>query len=122
MLANAPSNSVVGKASESKGSESAENEMADEKHLELVDTPAGHLVYGNDDEEPELHARTYIALAAMLSLNLVQVVALQGPPAVVSDTRPRFLPTGVEPADQYSCTAFVYRIEPQKPGSRDVGA
>ncbi len=39
--------------------------------------------YTNDDEEPELHARTYVALAAMFLLNLVQVVALQGPPAAV---------------------------------------
>ena len=35
------------------------------------------------DAEPELHARTYIALAAMVLLNYIQVLALQGPPAVV---------------------------------------
>jgi hypothetical protein len=33
--------------------------------------------------EPELHARTYIALAAMILLNFVQILALQGPPTVV---------------------------------------
>lgn len=37
----------------------------------------------DEDVEPELHARTYIALAAMILLNYVQVLALQGPPAVV---------------------------------------
>jgi hypothetical protein len=52
-------------------------------HLENGITPASNLVY-EDDEEPELHARTYFALAAMFFLNLVQVFALQGPPAVVS--------------------------------------
>jgi hypothetical protein len=33
--------------------------------------------------EPELHARTYIALAAMILLNFIQILALQGPPTVV---------------------------------------
>lgn len=43
------------------------------------------LVYDNADEEPELHFRTYIAIAAMFLLNLTQVFALQGPPVVVRD-------------------------------------
>lgn len=41
------------------------------------------LVYDNVDEEPELHARTYVAVGAIFILYLVQVLALQGPPAVV---------------------------------------
>lgn len=41
-----------------------------------------NLVY-EEDEEPELHAQTYFALAAMFLLNLVQVFGLLGPPAVV---------------------------------------
>lgn len=54
------------------------------EHLERVDTIAGaNLVWDHTDEEPEIHARTYFALAAMFLLNLVQVFALQGPPAVV---------------------------------------
>ena len=52
-------------------------------HLEETVTREENLVY-DADEEPELHARTYLALAAMFLLNLVQVFALQGPPAVVS--------------------------------------
>jgi hypothetical protein len=51
-----------------------EKNSDEEQHLE---------VYNDDEEEPEIHARTYVALAAMFLLNLVQVVALQGPPAVV---------------------------------------
>ena len=43
----------------------------------------GNLVYENVEEEPELSVRTYVALAAMFLFNYVQVVALQGPPAVV---------------------------------------
>ena len=56
------------------------------KHTNLADyieTKPHDLVYDDDEREPELHARTYFALAAMFILNLVQVVALQGPPAVV---------------------------------------
>ena len=60
-----------------------EKNLSDEKHLEQIVTSETNLVYDDVDEEPELHARTYIALAAMFFLNLVQVVALQGPPAVV---------------------------------------
>lgn len=62
-----------------------EKNLSEEKHLERIVTSESNLVYDDVDEEPELHARTYIALAAMFLLNLVQVVALQGPPAVVGD-------------------------------------
>jgi hypothetical protein len=62
-----------------------EKDLSEEKHLERIVTSEENLVYDDVDEEPELHARTYIALAAMFLLNLVQVVALQGPPAVVGD-------------------------------------
>jgi hypothetical protein len=58
--------------------------LSDEKHLEHVSTNEGNLVYDDVDEEPELHARTYIALLSMFALNFVQVFALQGPPSVVS--------------------------------------
>lgn len=58
--------------------------FVNEQHLEQVTTSNGNLEYNNSEEEPEMHARTYLALAAMFLLNLAQVVALQGPPAVVS--------------------------------------
>ena len=57
--------------------------FADTKQAELPSTPEKDLIDDEVDEEPELHFRTYIALAAMFLLNLVQVFALQGPPAVV---------------------------------------
>ncbi len=41
-------------------------------------------VYDQDEEEPQLHARTWIALAAFFLLNYVQVLALQSPSSVVS--------------------------------------
>jgi len=53
------------------------------QHLEEADARAD-LVYDNVNEEPEIHMRTWIALAAMLLLNLTQVFAIQGPPAMVS--------------------------------------
>ncbi len=54
------------------------------KDLEKWDTLPGNLVYDEVDEEPELHARTYGAMAALLMLNLVILFALQGPPSFVS--------------------------------------
>lgn len=55
----------------------------DVKHVECVSLASDNLEYDDINEEPELHARTYLALAAMFLLNMVQVFALQGPPAVV---------------------------------------
>lgn len=37
-----------------------------------------------EDVEPALHARTYMALFALFLLNMVQLVALNGPPSGVS--------------------------------------
>lgn len=50
---------------------------------------AGHrLTYVDEEEEPELHFRTYCAVAAMFLLNFVQVFALTGPPVVVRHSGP----------------------------------
>lgn len=43
-----------------------------------------NLVYDDAEEEPEIHIRTWVAVAAMFLLNLVQILALLGPPVVVS--------------------------------------
>jgi hypothetical protein len=51
------------------------------------DTQRTNLVYDDDDEEPELHARTWVALGAMALLNFVVIFALLGPPAVVCASR-----------------------------------
>lgn len=45
-----------------------------------------NLVYSDASQEPEIHLRTYIAVVAMLLLNYVQIIALQGPPLVASET------------------------------------
>ena len=62
-----------------------------EKHIEDASSndDQNNLHYDEGDQEPELHARTYVALFAMFMLNGVQVLALQGPPAVVSDRSKR---------------------------------
>ena len=54
------------------------------KHLEYADSIDGDLVYDDAEHEPELHIRTWIALAAMCLFNYVVVFALLSPPAVVS--------------------------------------
>ena len=59
-----------------------EDEKAGDKHVESAATTSA-LDYDDDEHEPELHARTYVALLAMFLLNMVQVLALLGPPAVV---------------------------------------
>lgn len=63
-------------------SEAPERTSSEAQYLEKTVTE-GNLVYDDVEEEPELHMRTYIALASMFLLNLVQVFALQGPPVVV---------------------------------------
>lgn len=55
----------------------------EKESLEQTPSQEGNLFY-DGEEEPEIHMRTWIALASMWLLNLVQVFALQGPPAVVS--------------------------------------
>lgn len=64
-------------------SETPEKQSSEAQHMEKS-VPVQNPVYDEVDEEPEIHMRTWIALASMFLLNLVQVFALQGPPAVVS--------------------------------------
>lgn len=52
-----------------------------EKALSTIDD---NLVYDDAEEEPEIHIRTWFAVAAMFLLNFVQILALLGPPVVVS--------------------------------------
>ncbi|RMZ30873.1 hypothetical protein D0859_05007 [Hortaea werneckii] len=81
------------KGAEEKGAEEkgAEEKGAEEKDAEQNVPSDGEeqqgphdLVYDKADKEPELHWRTFIAIAAMFLLNLTQVFALQGPPVVLS--------------------------------------
>lgn len=58
-----------------------EDVISDEKSKTASEV---NLVYNDIEEEPEIHFRTYVAVAAMLILNYVQIIALQGPPVVVS--------------------------------------
>jgi hypothetical protein len=67
------------KISSPKGVEKAQESLRED----CLEDVGDNLVYQNDDEEPELHARTWIAVACLFMLNYVQVFALQGPPAVV---------------------------------------
>lgn len=50
-------------------------------HVEKVD---GNLHYDNEEEEPELHFRTYIAVGSVIVFTFAGLWSLQGPPSVVS--------------------------------------
>jgi hypothetical protein len=88
MASNTVSNVPVEKSAQPNGSEfvsiEEKRDMSSDKQIEDADKNDGNLHYDEVDEEPELHMRTYVALFSMFMLNMVQVVALQGPPAVVS--------------------------------------
>lgn len=77
---------VTPPASTSNGSE-----KMDVKHDELAPAVTnairGDFDYTDEDEEPVLHHRTYIALLSLFILNFVQVVALNGPASIVSGRR-----------------------------------
>lgn len=65
--------------------------------------------YDEKDEEPVLHWRTYVALAAIFMLNLSMLVALNGPPAVVRSDLIR----GLQEANfgaLYISTAWLQRL------------
>lgn len=47
------------------------------------DNDISNIVYDLAELEPEVHLRTYLAVASMIVINFVQVLALQGPPTVV---------------------------------------
>jgi hypothetical protein len=81
------------------GDPTAENRVHKATEVSREDTPgaggdlekttsmsSGNLVYDDDDEEPVIHIRTYIALLSMFLMNFVQTFALQGPPSVVSQS------------------------------------
>lgn len=78
--------------------------------------PSGNLVYDHDDEEPEIHLRTWIAMASMFMMNFVQVFALQGPPSVV-----RKLPFSVTTTRLTLNPALVHRCLSQQPSSANLG-
>ena len=80
---------------------------------------SGNLVYENTEEEPELHMKTYIALAAMFMLNMVQLVALQGPPTLVrADT---VVGLAFQPSSNHQSAARQYRHRLERHRLPDVG-
>lgn len=64
-----------------------ETEKHEEEYVDRVADPSridrADMTYLGEDEEPELHLRTYIAISALFILNYVQLVALTGAPALV---------------------------------------
>ena len=89
-----------------------------EKHLEHVNIVQGDLTYDDAEHEPELHMRTWIALAAICLFNYNVVFALLSPPAVASDPQPDFQHSVADPffAD------LVYRDKPRRHDYPNMGA
>ena len=98
---------------------SSQEQVHDEKtptetqHLEKSIT-AENFVYNDAEEEPELHMRTWLALASMFLLNMVQVFALQGPPAVVC--------TSICCVTQLIEAALLHWGQPRQSASTDLGS
>ena len=63
--------------------QSKDNVVEEFQHVERTKEQIEENLVYEEDEEPELHAQTYFAIAAMFLLNLVQVFGLLGPPAAV---------------------------------------
>lgn len=68
--------------------DAVEKVASDVNHSQRTFDRTGNLSYEKEDEEPELHLRTYLAFGVVLLLNYTQIIALQGPPAVVSLSPP----------------------------------
>ncbi|KIX01170.1 uncharacterized protein Z518_08895 [Rhinocladiella mackenziei CBS 650.93] len=84
MTINAVADGIVGKESPPVQTSPLKVVVSSEKYVENIVTNDRNLVYDDNEEEPELHARTYVAILAMFIPNFIQVFALQGPPAVLS--------------------------------------
>lgn len=78
------------------------DEIEDTSDVQNVEVSGmdGDVVYLDEEEEPELHMRTYVALGAMFLLNYAMVIALQGPPAVVCSIHIQ----AISKADPISCS------------------
>jgi hypothetical protein len=71
-------------------SESSEKHQGSEPpaQIEQVSEPEQNLVYDMDHFNPKLHWRTWVAFGSICLFQVVAIVALQGPPAVVRMSSP----------------------------------
>lgn len=93
---------------------SKEKDLHHDEHLEQIDT-GGNLVYDLSEDEPEIHLRTYIACAAMILVNFVQVLALQGPPSAVSIISLLHFVIGSNRCS-YHISERIFMAQPLRPG------
>jgi hypothetical protein len=72
-------------STDEKQSLQSESGITPAAHVEELNstTDLGNLVYANEEEEPELHFPTYIALVSIYVLLAGQGLALQGPSSKV---------------------------------------
>ena len=102
------------------GSPSQEGEAKSESkaHLEHIDAINEDLVYDDAEHEPQLHFRTWVALAAMWLYNYVIVLTLLSPPVVVCSLLVKAAVTVV----LTSVSDLIHRSESQRREQADVGA
>ncbi|KIW13895.1 hypothetical protein PV08_06676 [Exophiala spinifera] len=72
------------------GHEVEEKPCTSEQQIEILHSSQKNLNYDEADQEPVLHARTWIALGAMVMLNMVQLIALNGPPVFLGTIAAEF--------------------------------
>ena len=53
------------------------------EHEKTAFPEAQNLVYADDEHEPKLHARTWVALIALCTQQFIQSYSILGPPAIV---------------------------------------
>jgi hypothetical protein len=71
-------------ALEPMGAESKANSVHFEGIVEPIQTEE-NITYTDDEHEPKLHARTWIALTALCVQSFCQLFALMGPPTIVCE-------------------------------------
>ena len=98
------------------GDEKKEPPMSEE-YIERVNVDLENLVYEDAEHEPDLHLRTWIALAAMWLYNLAIVFALNSPSAVVC----RYLHYLCHIGSLIMLADLIYRGEPPCARCSDLG-
>jgi len=94
---------------------------ADSSHLEYAEQ-APSIAYHESELEPQLHWRTYVALASMCILQFVLLSALLGPPSAVSSLSCIIASDmqAINQTDKTIVTAYNHRYRPKRRQSQKL--